>query len=333
MIPDSLQILSWELPRGWQQIPGKVTGNMMSFNAQGPPIRSPVAKDRVDRFSSEASGIERSLQDRCRVRLSNQPAIDSGSTLLQVDASTRPLQAKSRISLEINPDRVEPIRIELQQGWSLDSATLAASGREVEISERNNTNRSLIIWPDPGDVVDGKLVIDMTGVSRSSLSINTIPASWFVRARGVRGVMTAAVIAPPGMNWSGDSALAADRLATTDLTPAEREYFRGISEDSLLFRPDTGRTPPLSLQSPGVSFDVSTSLYLQREGAEMVESLVIATKAASQVLPNLTVQTGAANGRLPYRWLLRGMDGSPPISFAILRRDVGRRRHRRFLHH
>jgi hypothetical protein len=314
IVPDSLQILSWELPRGWKQKPGKVTDNMMSFDAQGPPIRSPVAKDRFEEFSAAASGTDFWQQDRCRVRLSNQPAIDSGTTLLQVDASTRPLQAKTRMSLEINPDRVEPLRIELQRGWSLDSATLAGSGREVEISERNNANRSLVIWPDPGDLVDGKLVIDMTGVSRSSLAINAIPATWFVRARGVRSVMTAAVIAPPGMNWSGDSALAADRLASTDLTPPQREYFVGITEDSLLFRPDIGRTPPLSLQSPGVSFDVSTSLYLQRDGAEVIESLVIATKATSQVLPNLSVQTGAANGRPPYRWLLRGKDGSPPIS-------------------
>ncbi len=314
IVPESLQILSWELPGGWKQTPGKANGNAIAYGAQGPPIRSPITSNLLDELSAEESDGDSQERDRCRVRLSNQPAIVSGGTLLRVDASTRPLQAKTRMSLEINPNRVEPVQVQLQRGWSLDSVTLPGSGREVEVSERNNASGSLVIWPDPADVNDGKLLIELSGVSRSGVSINSIPATWFVRARDVRSDMTAAVIAPAGMNWSGDSALAIQRLEITDLTPPQREFFAGITADSLLFRPVTGRTPPLSLQSPGVSFDVSTSLHLQREGAEVVESLVIATKATSQVLSNLTVQTGAANGRPPYRWLLRGMDESPPIS-------------------
>lgn len=295
VVPDDLQLLSWDLPSQWRQAANKSGPGTTLYSASGPPADDGHVADS-------------------RIRLSILPATSSEETLLLMDLSTRPLQAKASLSVKVDPNHVVPVHLQLQRGWSLDSVTLPISGREIEIAELNNASRSLVIWPEPRDAAGGTLQIEASGSSRSNLAVNSVPPTWFVRTRDTRGDLTAAIIAPPQLNWSGDSALKIDRVAPSTLSAPAQSFFAGVNEDSLVFHAKTDRTPPLSLRSPGVSFDVTTVLEFKREGAEVIESLVIDTDAATQVLANLTVQTGGPGDRPPYRWLLRSLDGSPPIS-------------------
>ncbi len=300
VVPDSLEVLSWQLPTGWRQTHQPIDSAVV-YSAEGPPLaQPPVAR--------AAAG------NRSRIRLSRRSAFDSYQTLLRLDVSAGLLQSKSQLEVDFHRDRLEPIQLELQRGWSLDSVTLPASGRDIEIADLNNYRRRLVIWPEPDDVVDSKLLIEATGSSRVSFNGRTLQPTWFLRAADVRGGMTVAVVAPADLNWTGDSAAKIDRIELDQLPEQQQEFFAGAGDDSLLFQPDTGSTPELNLQSPGVSFEVATVLELRRDGNEIIESLVIETDSASQVLPNLTVQTGAAGRRPAYRWLLRGVDDSFPIS-------------------
>ncbi len=307
-VPDTLQVLSWELPAGWRQIPSQTIAGATVYVAEGPPA-SGVSFDSAASLSPPQTGSD-SLS---RVRLANLSAVFASETLLLLDLSMGQLHAAARMSVNINPDHVNPVRLQLQSGWSLQSVTLPGSGREIEISELRQSNRSLVVWPEPSDVVDSTLVIEATGV-RGKLVVSRVPATWFVRAGVVRGAMTAAVIAPPKLDWSGNTAMKIDRIERSSLTELQQEFFSAITDESLLFHPQAGRTPALNLQSPSVSFDVTTVLQLRRDGSDLVESLVVDVDAASQVLPNLTVQTGSPSGRPPYQWFLQSIGDSPPIS-------------------
>ncbi|MCG8651120.1 MAG: hypothetical protein MI861_14880 [Pirellulales bacterium] len=303
-IPDDIQVLAWELPPGWRQTSRRVAGEETVYSAVGPPyLPTETAVSQVG---------ENWI--RCRVRLASERPANSVDSLLLLDRSTRPVQARMQMTVAVDPGQVEPIRLQMQRDWSLNSVTLSASGREIELSNLNDQNRSLVIWPEPEDVADSKLVIEAKGSLRRIGDPNVVPPTWFLRAVGSRGDLMVAAIAPADLNWRADTALRIERLQRGALTLQQNEFFGNLPKQSLIFRPQAKWTPTLSLQAPGVTFNVATILQFEREGSEVIESLVIDAEAASQVLPSITVLTGPAGRRPAYHWLLQGSDDAPLIS-------------------
>ena len=103
-------------------------------------------------------------------------------------------------------------------------------------------------------------------------------------------------------------------------------FFDDLAANSLLFEPPNGRTPKLTLQTPSVAFDVHLTLTLQRDGDEVVETLVAETETPAAVLSQLRILTGPALGRPDLRWTVRAEGDTEPTglsdsSVGIIDRD------------
>ena len=140
-------------------------------------------------------------------------------------------------------------------------------------------------------VIGRSLVIETRGTRDLQMVRNRtdVPSTVFLQIDGVHSETLTAVVPPPELNWAGDTALRGQRLGPETLSDDQIVFFDAITEESLLFRPDANATPSLSLQRPGVSFDVSTSLRFDRFGDEVVETLSVSTQSASQLLRTIQV--------------------------------------------
>ncbi len=299
-VPQNLDVMQWQIPAGWKRKHSVDAGRIV-YQATGPPQITPPI-------------VGASATNRSRVRLRDAGPMQLADSQLLVEVTSAGLRAKAQMNVTLRDNQLEPIDFELQRGWTLDSVSIPSSKRDIDIS-RQLSARRLTIWPEAADVADGQLAIEFNGTSRVGLVQRRVMPTWFCRPTHLRGTSTIAVVAPTDLNWSGDAAAKIKRMDADELSDAQREFFGNVKETTLLFEPASGMTPALTLQAPGVSFNVSTTLLLQRDGNEIVESLIIETDSESQVLPELTVQTGSSQGRPPYRWLLQAVAGdSPPIS-------------------
>ena len=297
-VPESIRTIDWDLPRGWKLSAETPVSEGNRFTVSGPP---------------QPAGKNPRAADRCRARLASRTSVLAAETSLLLDCSKRPMRASARIAVLIDSNRVEPLKLEFEPGWSIDAVRLPVSGREIETTNVN-IKRGLMIWPESAELRDSRLVIEINGsLLGSGIDRRSVPPIWLARLAGCRGPVVAAAVAPLGLHWSGDLALQVDEIELDSLNAEQRELFSAVEEDALLFRVEHGRTPPLSLQSPGVSFDVATTLTFQREGTEVIESLELDIESASQTLADLDIQTGPAAGRPAYRWSLDNEDGSPPL--------------------
>jgi hypothetical protein len=307
---DPLSLVSWELPGGWTQ----TASQRNLFRAGGPPIKLAPAEPQIGQPAWS------------RLRLSERSAVTSSNTMMRLTAAGKSATAGPRItangliSVDVDPQRIMPLRLSIQPRWEL-SLTMASSRRLIdEPIERQDgwptEIGKLTIWPEADDVVDGKLLIEVSG-QRNIPQPTTgmiLPATWLVRVDGVANKLTALVVPPTDLNWSGQTALQPDQIAAEELTLQEAEFFVSVPEEALIFRPVLGSTPSLSLQPPDVSFDVVTSLNMELDGSEIVETLTIQSRLASQRLRSEFRVTGSPESPAQYRWSLRDVDDQVPIN-------------------
>ncbi|NND96425.1 MAG: hypothetical protein HKN47_03740 [Pirellulaceae bacterium] len=346
VIRDPLTVVAWELPPKWNQQPQRKllsqagSDAAIELRAQGPPsvattdLNGATTGDETDPLvigatrpldavdDEQDTAVDRANRFWSRIRLATRPTVPSVDHWLQLKVSAnaseldRVIEASSRMQFAIDQNRTTPIRIEVQPGWSLQSVSIANSGRVIESPAVNQRTQVFLLWPEPEDVADSTLVITATGSRRVPVAsdIAELPEMWFLRVRNVVGTLLTAIVPPADLNWSGDSALRGKRLGREILTDPQRQFFDAYTDETLLFRPDRQSTPTLWLKRPGISIDVATSLQFERYGDEITESLVISAESNSQLIKQISVMSGPMQDRPEYRWSLRSSDGALPIN-------------------
>ncbi len=97
-----------------------------------------------------------------------------------------------------------------------------------------------------------------------------------------------------------------------------------LSPETLWFQPDTGRTPPVLLQTPSISYNAASVLELRLEDGDVLEQLLVGVESQSQSLKQLVVHTGPAGGRPDLVWSIGGSDEGPAINLPSSDVSVGR---------
>ncbi|WP_186776081.1 hypothetical protein [Rubripirellula reticaptiva] len=365
-----LEIVDWELPPMWVQGKPRSIDGIRIRDASGPPLRSlvPVGAQAANGPAIKSQSTTSPLPDAdqvspwSKVRFAQRPRVGGTNTWLRTEVSKGTVTAKARISILVDADRLEPIRLRIQDGFNIDSLVFANSDRVIESPNSRSATDTIVLWPEwedtqasrladavedsgsnpldrsvdngeagladadnasqPGagapriDVVNSmarsrEIVIDITGtrVIPATGPIVVVPHCWFARVDSVHSQLFASIVPPPELNWSGEAALKRDRIRETDLSSDQLAFLSGGDRPTLYFAPELGRTPEVLLETPNVTFNVSTVLRIAREGDELAEQLVIDIESAGQRLTELQVQTGPPDSRPTYQWSLSGDDG------------------------
>ena len=302
-----LKMIEWELPKSWQQEPSKTINDDANNKSatvtrgSGPPVNS--------------SAEQKSLWSR--VRLVDTPTTGAIGSLMQFridddsSQSNRLVSAKAQIDLEVDREQIAPVELQLEPAWNLNSITLLHSGRVIDASSLKNRSRRLTIWPDKEDLLGSQLAIQCDGYRRVATrkSRMVLPEMWFVRVENLRAESTMVIVPPDNLNWSSGTVLEDDRLTTESLSDQDLQFFDAITEDALVYRPQTNTTPRLRLEKPGVLIDVQTSLRFHQHGELIHETFVVDAEATSQQIRQILIQADELTSEQPnnlphYRWSL-----------------------------
>ncbi len=319
-IDDALRLVTWQLPTHWKRSQPSSSGTASLYLAEGPPTVQPILPviDDLSVINDESyEALASTIQPTgSRVRLAVHKPLTSFDSAFAFTISEQALDAKARFVIKTDPQRIEPLEFKLEKNWKLLSLSLPVSSRLLENPESDANSDIITLWPEPNEIVNGEIIVEATGRTRlpAGKPSVTIPSSWFIQLDGVRGTMTAAMIPPASLKWSGDTTMRVSRLPQESLASDQATFFGTLTPESLLFRPEKMSTPTLTMQPPSVSFNISSLLEIRREGDEWVETLELETDAANPLLNSLRVDTGPSQGRPPYRWLLRSKIDSEPVS-------------------
>lgn len=316
VVSDPLQVATWELPPTWNEsIQNSSDGVSSFYQATGPPVALSAVGD---------SGEVTSQPTWSRVRLHQRAFVARGETALRLELADSGLLATALIEMEIDTDRVEPLRLQVEPGWSVDSVTFVHSGRLIESPGVDDASRFIDLWPEQEDVNGSALLIEVSGTRLLPSASNvSIPSTWFVRIEGMRGDLIAAILRPADLNWSGESTMQRLPDPPLDMSESQTELFSGVDDQTLWFRPIAGRSPEVHLQTPTVAFSAKTLLQLFRDPDDLLETIVVEVESQSQALKQLTVDAGATSGRPPLRWSISGINGSPTTSISPSDIEVG----------
>ncbi|WP_372715521.1 hypothetical protein [Novipirellula sp.] len=327
-----LRVIQWQLPDGWSmstETPEDEETRQIS--ASGPPFT--LDESVIKRFSAagepksddvtvqsgptdDSGPATKGLPAWSSVRIAKASPLRDSSTVMNLTLADGLITATTRMRVRMDPQRVEPIRIELQRGWSLQSITLTGSGRVIETPAINAATSQFTIWPEASDVFDSELQIQAMGQSRIIQADPQIivPRSWFLRFVDVQGEFIAAVTPPGNLDWSSQMSLLSQRIKRSEIDQPFRDFLDSSNKNAMYLRCATGRTPTLVLQPPSVAFDVSTAMAIRLSGNEVLEDLVIEMSSTNPSPQTITVQTGPDHDRPALSWSLRQSDGGSAIS-------------------
>ena len=315
-VVDPVEMLEWRLPSDWKQSPSQGLDRETVYTADGPPVAwlpsSQSAKSTA--LSNEPDGN----QHWSRVRFAGASAISSAETALKLEVEPGSLNATARIAIQLDREQIEPLRLLIEPAWTLTGLTFAKSGRVVENLNVNEKTHSIQLWPDVEDIGDGEITIEITGTKLlpNAPSQLTIPPTWFTKIRGARGNMVAAIVPREDLKWSGESAMHQGLIKPSQLNERQLQFFAGVDEETLWYRPENGHTPRVLMQTPSVSFNAASEFQITRDRDEIDEKLEIEFDFPGQSLKKVVVQTGPAENRPPLLWSIRGDEGTPSINLS-----------------
>lgn len=151
-----LRIMNWKLPENWQWVSQANEANVAVVTVRGPAITS-----EFDRGTSNAGNNLWNKSRWSRVQLANQAVFTQSEATLQFNVVDGRLRAKARIEITIDSDRVEPVRLLVQDGWLCESLTLQHSGRVIE-NPRIRAGE-IVFWPENQDIANATILIEAEG--------------------------------------------------------------------------------------------------------------------------------------------------------------------------
>jgi len=283
-MPSHLYATHWQLPEQWQLTPPPLGASQSSdspatWNAVGPPLSresipaesllDPPTDSKQPRWSTDSVTSSWSIE-----LAESQPLLYANhqSRFLLEDNA---IQARSTIQMTMTPDRLAPIQLEIQDGFSFDSITVGETRRTLTINAPNRRGRRITVWPSPDEIEElptgeGTLEIRATGQSRRDPNNPRVNELWMIRVLGCPGQMTAAVIPPADMGWTAETAITPSRIEFSELTAQQRRYFAPLPGDAIVLSHSIRQTPSLALETPDSTIvgSCQTSLTVVRSGKE-----------------------------------------------------------------
>ncbi|PHQ36050.1 DUF7133 domain-containing protein [Rhodopirellula bahusiensis] len=283
-MPSHLFATRWHLPNEWQVTPPPMDASQSSnstatWNAVGPP----PSRQSVNTALLVNETAPADLPELSKDSLTNSWRIElaESQSLLYANHQTRfllednTIQARSTIQMTMSPDRLAPIELEIQDGFSFDSITVGETRRTLTINAPNRRGRRITIWPSPDEIDalptgEGTLEIRATGQSRRDPNNPRVNELWMIRVLGCPGQMTAAVIPPADMGWTAETAITPSRIDFSELTTQQRRYFAPLPGDAIVLSHSIRQTPSLALETPDSTIvgSCQTSLTLANSGRE-----------------------------------------------------------------
>ncbi len=321
LVSDDLQITRWELPDDWT-VGSRVIiedGSTM-YAASGPPPSQSLPTNLA-----QTNLRPRRNSAWSRVRFSRPPSVNSSETALRLELNNGLLTAHARIAVKTNFDGLAPFRIAIEPEWNLDSIVYGHSSRVIEIPRMPKNGRVLTLWPEDTDVDGGEIVLELVGSHPidSEASRLTIPATWFAAPHNQPSKLVAAILRPAELNWVRNALVNADQMSASELSESAKSFLGDLPSDALLFRPEFGRTPAVSLEQPIATFDAETQFHILRDRDELIENLEIEIESSGEPLQQIVVQTGPSADRPPYLWSLGDRENSPRIGLPKSAITVG----------
>ncbi len=348
---DPLLLVSWDLPSQWTRQTSRstvVADRQVSkvVLARGPPnftslvAGSSILSESTDLDVQAAKGVGQGFESGgksshwSRIRLTRRPVFSAQGIQAQfsVDENategSRLVSAKARLKVKIAASRTSPVELQLEPFWNLNKISFTHSGRVIEGSSIRQRGRIVTLWPETEDLSESLLTIQCEGYRRvrGTQQILMLPEMWFVRFQGLRAETTMAITPPDNLNWTGSVELKELRSAVSSLSDEDMQFFDGITDDTVIYRPKTDATPELWLEKPSILVDVRASLRFQWIDEKVHESLVIDAESASQLVRELSIRMAVGKRNLPlpkYRWSLesKGSDLSINLPSTAVRVD------------
>ncbi|QEG40225.1 hypothetical protein [Roseimaritima ulvae] len=238
------------------------------------------------------------------IQLQGEPDATSAQTSLRLAVEDRVIAARWNASLAVGEKR-DPIRIEFERNWRIDSLQIADSGRVIELP---SNQRFVTIWPEETDVQAGTLQLRASGERLMRFvdgnNARTIHATWFARLKDCRTQSVAAVLPPQSYRWAAGTVLRGPLMQPSELSPPMLEMLGPLGDGALLFRLENDTTPMLELVRPLPEIDADMRLDVSSDGNEITEVLTFSCKSPSAVASQLLVRCGQRHQRPPFTWSL-----------------------------
>ncbi|TWU43261.1 hypothetical protein Q31b_22990 [Novipirellula aureliae] len=306
-----LRVIDWDLPDGWHLKSESATSELThTLIAKGTPIVS-ASSDQIKPWS--------------RIRIASESALRDVTTAMKLSISAASVDepsvtAVAEIRVRVDPQRIEPICLELQPDWTLQSLLLPVSGRAIESPSATSNRSQVWIWPEAADVFDSEFVLRATGIRRTSNvgADIVIPPSWFIRLRDLQGALFVSADPPSDLDWSSQMTLLSQQMKRSSLPQEFQVFFDSIDKATIYLSCDTGQTPTLILKPLSIAFDVSTTLVLLEENAQIDETFFVEMVSANQSPEKVVIQSGPALKRPPLHWMLHSDDSNKAVSLSAV---------------
>ena len=291
-VREPLRILNWNLPENWQWVSQDSQADITTITVRGPAITS--------EFDSGAAKSRKNLVAKSRwsrVQLANRAIFTQSAAALQFNVIDGRLQAKARIEIKIDSDRVEPVRLLVQDGWLCESLTLQHSGRVIE-NPRIRAGE-IVFWPETQDVKSATILVEAEGSTDLIQESN-------VRRRTANN-SNRNLNAEKKNNSTGN--LAGNLGKTGNRNPDTNRAMATRVPASWFLRSKQARGNVIAAVTPPKDLNWSGEVALQR-GAFDPDSLTQEQRAFFSGLSSETLWFEPASGRTPELLLLK-----PSVSF------------------
>ncbi|WP_145419600.1 hypothetical protein [Planctomycetes bacterium K23_9] len=368
IVNEPLNVVTWELPPNWtrSKTESKASSDLVTqvLRAEGPPnVAKSVEVESSKTENGEAAAADNSIDSDLAGQV--EPAPNSNAPDTSVNQSTgktawsrirfvrssvakeanvltefavgsdfdqtdRLVKARSQFIVLVDKTQRTPLRLDVEVNWILSSVSYLNSGRTLEAAAIGQRGRAVLLWPEPEDILDGRLLVKCEGYRRVPATRKRVdlPGMWFTRLRDVRTETLLSIVPPANLNWTGSTVFHAHRVKQESLSDEELRFFSGVTEDTLFYKPRDNSSPKLSLFRPEDMIDVRTSVHFVCADNEIQESIIVSADGKNQSIDELSIQTQVTcathSFALPdFRWSLHSSDGGEPISLPSTAVTVG----------
>lgn len=301
-VRDPLRVLDWKMPENWQWVSQTSESGVATVTVRGPALSS--------EFDPEKTKSRKNLLAQShwsRVRVANRAIFTRTDAALQFNVVDGRLRAKARIEIKIDSDRVEPVRLLVQNGWLCESLTLGHSGRVIE-NPRIRAGE-IVFWPEDPDISASTILVEAEG------STDLIQESNVRR----RAVNNSSSISSADRNKKSGSAFARDEEKLGNRNPDTNRAMATRVPASWFLRSKQAQGTVVAAVTPPKDLNWSGEVALQR-GSFDPQSLTDEQKSFFSGLSSETLWFEPASGRIPELLLLK-----PSVSFnAVTSFDVRR---------
>ncbi|KLU03594.1 c-type cytochrome [Rhodopirellula islandica] len=313
-MPAHLFATGWQLPDDWQLLPppkeaASSSDSTSIWNAIGPPVsRAPwdpklLSETTDDTGNPDAAPVP-SLANSWGLQLAQSEPLLYADHQARFLLEDNAIQARCSIQLTMASDRLAPIQLEIQDGFSFDSITVGETRRTLTINAPNRRGRRITVWPSPDEIQtrssgEGTLEIRATGQTRRDPNNPRVNALWMIRVIHCPGQMTAAVIPPADMGWTAETAITPSRIEFSELSTEQRRFFAPLPGDAIVLSQSIRQTPSLTLETPDSTIvgSCQTSLTMVRNGIQ--QRVQVQVEGLPQTSRSVKVRLAARSEQSP----------------------------------